>query len=135
MNNLTWKYVKKLKNKKAIENFENENKIKLPIDIIECVKKNNGGRPNKKTFDTENSKERVIKNLLSFNSDDLETVYSIFEVLNKEDNRLFPIASDPSGNYICYDLMNKKIVLWLHETNKVENISNDFSEFLDALYE
>lgn len=135
MNNLTWKYVKELENKNAVELFEDENDIKIPTDIVECIKINNGGRPNRKGFDTECSKGRVVKSLLSFNPEDLETIYTIFDVLKKEKSELIPIFSDPSGNYICYDTLNKEMVLWLHETNTTEKISNSFSEFLSSLYE
>lgn len=135
MNDLTWKYVKELKNENLIENFEIENLVKLPFNLVECIKKYNGGRPNRKIFDTEVSKERVFKSLLSYNHDDLETVYLASEVLKNEGQKLIPIASDPSGNYICYNPEKKYIELWLHETNTSEKISDDFDSFLNSLYE
>ena len=134
MSILKWKYVKKLKNNNVIKSFESDNSIKLPQDIISCMKENNGGRPDKKTFDTEETKGRVMKSLLSFNADDLETVYDINDILKKEKENLFPFASDPSGNYICYNTKDKDIVLWLHETNKIEKIADSFTSFINMLY-
>jgi len=134
MNNLTWKYVKPLKNNKAVECFEDDNGLKLPQDITSCIKQNNGGRPDKKVFDTEVSKGRLIKSLLSFNKDDLETVYDAIDILKIENINLVPIASDPGGNYICYNTIHQDIVLWLHETNTTEKISDSFTAFLKSLY-
>jgi hypothetical protein len=73
-----WKYVKPLVNKAAIEKFETKNKISLPADLKQCIKVNNGGRPDKNTFDTDKSKERVFKTLLSFNENDVEKYLQIF---------------------------------------------------------
>ncbi len=140
MSDLTWKYVKPLEDNDAVANFADKNGLKLPQDIISCIKQNNGGRPNKKMFDTEVSKGRLIKSLLSFNKRDLETIYDIFNMLKNENpvpianKNLVPIASDPGGNYICYNTINQNIVLWLHETNATENIADSFTAFLKALY-
>ncbi|WP_341302436.1 SMI1/KNR4 family protein [Lysinibacillus sp. FSL H8-0500] len=134
MNNLSWKYVKPLKNNKAVESFEADYGLKLPQDITSCIKQNNGGRPDKKAFDTEVSKGRVIKSLLSFNKEDLETVYDAIDTLKGEKSNLVPLASDPGGNYICFDTKQQDIVLWLHETNTTEKISSSFTAFLETLH-
>ena len=134
MNNLTWKYVKPLKNDNAVECFEADNSFKLPQDIISCIKQNNGGRPDKKVFDTEVSKGRVIKSLLSLNKDDLETIYDAIDILKSEKTNLVPVATDPGGNYICYNTIHQDIELWLHETNTTEKISDSFTAFLELLY-
>jgi len=133
MNNLSWKRVKPLINDKAIEIIESESGIKLPADIISCIKLYNGGRPDKDTFDTQSSQERLFKILLSFNESDVETVFKAIAVLKGEGLTLLPLASDPGGNYICYD-PNDGIVLWLHETNTTEKIADNFTDFLSRLY-
>jgi hypothetical protein len=133
MNNLVWKYVKPLKNDNSIQRFETHNNVRLPSDIIACIKQNNGGRPDKKVFDTETTNERVIKSLLSFNEDDLETVYDILDVVKTTKSSLIPVASDPFGNYVCYDSDAGEIVLWLHETDYIEKITDTFSSFLNKL--
>mgnify|MGYP000866863327 CR=1 FL=1 len=134
MNNLSWKFVKPLKDNKAVETFEADYGLKLPQDIIACIKQNNGGRPDKKVFDTTISKGRVIKSLLSFNKDDLDTVYDAMDILKGENSNLVPFASDPGGNYICFDTKQQDIVIWLHETNTTEKISGSFTAFLERLY-
>lgn len=130
MEDLIWKYIKPLKDKKSLNIIEEKFKFKIPIDLRECILKNNGGRPNRKVFDTDKSTERVMKTLLSYNENDLESIYKV----EKEENDLFPFAIDPSGNYICIDKENS-VILWNHETNTGEYVAKSFSDFLSKLYE
>jgi cell wall assembly regulator SMI1 len=134
---ITWKYVKPLSEANAIEDFEKKNNLSLPSDLKECIKANNGGRPSLNVFDTDDSKERVFKTLLSFNESDVENIYKYFPIINSQSNNLIPFASDPSGNYLC--LQNNKIVLFLHdnlpETERLEYVSDTFSSLLGKLHE
>lgn len=134
MNQLTWKYVKPLGTEQAIEQFESSYNVKLPLDLVAVFKQYNGGRPDKKGFNTSVKKERVLKTLLSFNEGDLETIYKAYDVLKPEDDKLIPFASDPAGNYICYQVTDESIVFWEHETNTKEKIADSFTEFLHGLY-
>ena len=133
MNNLSWQYIKQLKDTNAIAKLAATVGITLSEDVVSFLKQHNGGRPDKKCFDTNLSKERMIKSLLSFNEDDRGSAHAVVPALKKDKSGLFPFASDPGGNYICIDAAGK-IVFWLHETNEVEAISNSFTEFFLALY-
>lgn len=134
MEELKWKYIKPLKDEKSLDIIEEKFNFKIPIDLKECILKNNGGRPSRKVFDTDKSVERVIKTLLSYNENDIENIYRVLDIFKKEEIDLLPFAIDPSGNYICVDKENS-VVLWNHETNIVEYIAKSFSEFLNRLYE
>ena len=129
---LTWKYVKNLQDIKAIDNFEKEHSVSFPQDLKACIIKNNGGRPSKSILDTATEKGHVFKVLLSFNKEDRETIFTIYEVLQKEDSSLLPFASDPAGNFLC--IKDGKVVLYLHETGGVEKVANSFSELIEKLY-
>lgn len=118
--------------KKEVGDFEKEHSVTFPEDLKEYIIKYNGGRPSKSIFDTAKEKGHVFKLLLSFNRDDRETIFTTYEVLQKEDSSLLPFASDPSGNFLC--IKDGKVVLYLHETGKVEAVLNSFSEFLEKLY-
>jgi DNA-binding beta-propeller fold protein YncE len=132
MSDITWKYIKPLDSETLINDFERENGIIFPSDLKNCFVKNNGGRPSKNVFDTDCSKEKVFKTLLSFNKSDPENIYMVFSVFDKERNRLIPFASDPSGDLLC--LQNDNIVLYLHETGSIEKVADSFSELLSKLY-
>lgn len=132
MSDITWKYIKPLNSKTSINDFERENGIIFPSDLKKSFIKNNGGRPSKNIFDTDRSKEKVFKALLSFNKSDPENIYIVFSVLNKEKKGLVPFASEPSGDSLC--LQDNAIVLYLHETGDIEKVANSFSELLSKLY-
>ena len=51
MNEITWKYVKELKDTNAVDAFEKENKIEFPNDLKQVLLKYNGGRPSLKYYD------------------------------------------------------------------------------------
>lgn len=134
MSQIIWKYVKTLEEQNGIELFLDKYNIKLPNDILECLRVNNGGRPSLNAFDTDQSKERVFKALLSYNIEDKESIYNIYskEFSNKG---LFPIASDVAGNFICINLKSdNEIVLLEHESGRIEYMGNTFSDVLNRLY-
>lgn len=108
---------------------------KLPQSFLECIRKYNGGRPELNLFDTEFTKERAMKSLLSFNQEDRETVWKIIE-WNKEElrNRFAPFAIDNFGNLICFDKLNDNVVFLEHETLRQEKIADSFDDFLNGLY-
>ena len=118
---ITWKYVKKLDNSDSVSRFLKHYHIILPTGLIACLEQNNGGRPSEKDFNTNKGKGYVFKNLLSFNENDKESIYKFYPDLFRG-TALFPFALDSAGNIICYDVKNKKYVLWKHETDTIEVI-------------
>jgi len=130
---IKWKYVKPLSKMSAVEDFEKENDVSFPLDLKECIKSNNGGRPSCNVFDTAKSSDRVFKTLLSFNESDIENVYKFFPIIRSQSSDLTPFASDPFGNYLC--LKGNIIVLFLHETGQSEYVSDTFSDLLAKLHE
>lgn len=131
---MEWKYVKVVADKNVIEKFAGQKGVELPEELVDFIFCHNNGRPSVKLFDTDKTKERVMKKVLSYNNSDIETVYESFEVLKKENNNLYPIANDPFGNIICYNTSDHNIDLWLHESNTCEYIASSIDEFLHKLY-
>ena len=101
---MDWKRVKPLESEDLIEQFEQEVHFTFPEDFKACVKHYNGARPMRRLFDTDRSKDRVMKSLLSFNPGDREPVWKI-RAWNEgaAENRYVAIAIDPFGNLICFD--------------------------------
>lgn len=127
---MNWRYVKPTTIEK-IQAVEKEYSIQLPKDLKDLILQYNNGRPEKSSFMV-NGKERVFKKLLSYNREDNENIYPYIDILRKVDNDLFPIASDPGGNFIC--IIRSKIVYWNHEYQKYEFICDSISLFLNSLY-
>ena len=130
MNNINWKYVIPLENKEEIQEIEKKYNVLLPNDLKECIEKNNAGYPDKKIFDTEVSKEKIFKDLISYNREDEENIYQFEELFRMN---LIPFGLDPSGNVLCLN-DDKKVILYLHETQEKEFVTDNFSEFLNKLY-
>ena len=133
---MNWKYVKTLKSANLIDEFETLVCYELPKEFKECVLQYNGGRPECKGFDTDTNKGRELKSFLSFNKEDRETVWKIYE-WNKEElaNRYLAFAIDNFGNLICFDMRNDNVVFLNHEDLSAEHIAKTFTEFLELLYE
>ncbi len=121
MYNTTWKYVKPLQNKNAVADYLAKVGVELPAPLVTLLTLYNGGRPSSKDFYTVDGHEAVFKSLLSYNENDLETVYRIYPDVF-QGTQLYPIGSDPAGNFICYDINQKNYTLWNHETNSTETI-------------
>lgn len=134
MNNIIWKYVKYLNDEDVVDKFLKQNNLKIPTEVISCIEEHNGGRPSPNIFVTSTKKEYIFKSLLSYNTNDKETIYMCYPGIFQE-KELFPIASDPAGNFICIDLKdNNSIIFFEHESGKKEFIANDFVNFLNNLY-
>lgn len=119
---LSWKYDKPLNDPMAVKRFLDNYSVSLPDSLIEIMEKHNGGRPSDKAIITDTNQEYVFKAMLSYNEGEKETIYSIYPELFKETN-WFPFASDVAGNFICYNTLSKKYVLYNHETDKEEIIN------------
>lgn len=133
---MEWKYVKKLMSADLIADFESTAGYCFCDAFRNCVLLNNGGRPSKRCFDTDKAKGREIKSLLSFNKEDRETVWKIFEWSKTElANQFIPFAIDNFGNLICFDNINSKVVFLNHEDQSTECIADNFETFINELYD
>lgn len=133
---MEWKYVKPLSSVDCINEFESLVNYSFPTEFKNCVLHNNGGRPNKRVFDTDVQRERSLKTFLSFNKEDRETIWKILE-WNKTQllDNYIAFAIDNFGNLICFDKSKQRIVFYNLESDRVEQIANNFSEFMRGLYE
>ena len=133
---MEWKYVKTLLSAGCIDEFERLVRYTFPDEFKNCILCNNGGRPNKRVFDTNIQQERAIKSFLSFNKEDRETVWKIQD-WNKEElsGKYVAFAIDNFGNLVCFDISNNKIIFYNHENGNIVQIADNFAEFMERLYE
>ena len=116
-----WKYVKPLENNSTVKTFLERNEVELPNDLVKLLEKYNGGRPSNKVIITDTKMEYVFKSLMSFNSEDIGSIYNVYPELFG-DSSLFPFGSDAAGNFVCFDTKSQSFVLYNHETDKTEKI-------------
>lgn len=128
---MEWKYIKEIKDEKAIEKIEIIYNIRIPILLKQLIMQYNGGRPLYNIFDTIVSKEKVFKSLISYNKDDKDNIYLYEEIFDKG---LIPFANTEFGDIICLNNKTNEVELYLHELDKTEKICDSISEFFDKLY-
>lgn len=133
---MEWKYVKPLTSEELINEFECMVKYSLPNDFKACVMEHNGGRPERRAFDTDVSKERELKSFLSFNKEDKETIWKIHDWNHEElKDKYVAFAIDNFGNLICFDVCSNRIVFMNLDDMSIEGIADDFESFIRNLYD
>ena len=131
--NITWRFCHKLKDNSVLDKIELAYKFKIPEELKSIILKYNAGSPNKNTFDKPTT-GRTFSNLLSFNKDDDDNVYTMIKAIH--DNKkltILPFGSDGFGNAICVTKPGA-IVFWDHEQSLVKPIASSFEQFLSMLH-
>jgi cell wall assembly regulator SMI1 len=139
---------------KEIKEFEQKIEANLPDDYIQFLLKYNGVRFKQDSYDgmlkpysnIDGGAVRWFYTLAdSYNYNLLKTCYMYFNRIPKQ---LIPIAEDGGGNQICLAVRGEnygKVYFWDHDWESDEGeeptysnvylIANNFSEFLNKLYE
>lgn len=135
MANIEWDAVKPLKVGTEVDVLEVKYLYRLPADLKECIKENNGGMPFPYTFDLGKNKGLVFGGLLSFNEGDTDSFFDVVSRFETSDKGLtmFPFGVDPAGNLLC--VKDGEIVLYYAEMEEPIFISKTFTDFLNMLYE
>lgn len=129
---MEWKYVKSLKDKTTIECIENIHHIEITQNLKKTILEYNGGRPGKRCFDTKNSKEKVLKSLISYNKEDKGNIFIYDNILKKG---YIPFAITEFGDIICIKIKSGIIELYMHEQDEFEYICETLEIFFDRLYD
>ncbi|MCM3024406.1 SMI1/KNR4 family protein [Heyndrickxia ginsengihumi] len=137
---MKWVLTKPLENMQLLKEFEEKNSIQLPKCFIDVVMNNNYGRPRPNIFDTDQTKERIAKALLSFDKKHSENIWDTYYAVEKQlPADVYPFMIDQFGNYVCfyYDplLDTPSIIFFDLESQKVEKVADTFEQFLTVFYE
>nr|WP_320120063.1 SMI1/KNR4 family protein [uncultured Marinifilum sp.] len=115
-----------------VKRLEERLNFSFPIEYVEHILKNNGGRcePNIFSFNEEGKKtESCVDWFLAIYEGEYDNLETEFNALKLEEKRMptsfFPIAHDPGGNYICMDSEDGKIYFWNHEKEVDYSLNND----------
>lgn len=127
---MNWKYVKPTNINKVTE-IENTVGVTFPTDYKKALPNINSGKPSSSSFDCSNTKGCVIDYMI-----DVDQLKDYRDRYQK--HSLFPIATDPFGNIIGYEIAGNqlsRIIMWDHETHETQFVANNFSDFINMLYE
>lgn len=128
---MEWKYVKPLNDNSIIGYIEKTYNVEIPTYLKELITKYNGGRPEKRLFNTQNSKERVLQGLISFNKEDKSNIFIYEELLKKG---YIPFAITEFGDLVFINNENKSVGLYLHENETIEKICDKVELFFETLF-
>ena len=133
---LKWKYIKPLEDKKRINYIEKKCNFSIPEQLKEYIINYNGGIPSINVFDSLNTKENLFGALISYNKSDSFNIDIVLEIFynNYRNRDLLPFADDGCGNFICINIKTLEIVYFLHETEEIEFLSDNFNSFIECLY-
>lgn len=139
---MDWVCGEKLADPKIIEEIEMIIGYQYPSEYKTVVLQNDGGSPEWMIFDTSKTKERVFNNLISFEDGTLDGALEYVLSSGKKQWafsglkwRYVPFGDDPFGNMLCFDRENDHVVFFDHETRKIEEVADSFTEFIDSLYD
>jgi hypothetical protein len=140
---ITWDSTHGAVDMSQVNKIEEALGVNLPKDYIECARINNGGYPSKEAFDFGTRTEVVFNRLLSFHESKNNYIVSVFNGLRELlTDEIYPFASDPFGNYLCFDYSSggksAVIVFWDHELapeKAISKVCNTFTELLEKLYD
>ncbi len=127
--------------KEAIEAYEREFGVSLPLDYVWFLSQVNGGHPEKDSFvPTGSSPDNRwgVDNFYHLTGSG-ESTASLQRVTRNWREQLgadcIPIGSDGGGNQIFLDMAREAAVfLCIHDENfKIVKVASSFSEFLDLL--
>lgn len=128
-----WQYKINLKDKNVLGMLEEDKNILVPQELKKFIRENNAASPQKYKFDI-NGKTEVFGAVLNFNCDDNEGTSATFAIESVINNKLFPFAVDPFGNFICVDLDSGEIVFYEHETAKHKYVCKNLEALLLMLH-
>jgi hypothetical protein len=131
-----WKYVSALKDESLIDQVQIQYAFRIPDDLKDCIRKNNGGTPSPSTFDFGENKNKVFGGLLSFNEGEPDSIYDYAGMFREKGEigvKMLPFGIDPAGNLIC--VRDGKIVFYDHETDEVFPICDTFTDLLSMLHD
>ncbi|MFF3925915.1 SMI1/KNR4 family protein [Paenibacillus lactis] len=139
LSNLTWRFVKGKVSYEDIMRLEGHFQVRFPELYATTILSFHGGRPKPNRFDTEQSKGYVFKSLLPISHRYSSSMIEVYEWIgNRLPTGCIPFASDPTGNYICFNYAanprNPQVVLWNHETGQCEVAAPSFVQFMHGLY-
>ncbi len=88
------------------------------------------------SFKTIRGKEKVLRCLLSFDSDDKYYYILKFQKLESDlETKIVPFALLEFGDLLCFDRKTNNVVLYSSESDSIEMVANSFTDLLNKLSE
>lgn len=140
MSTILWKYARPL-SRETLEETQAKLGVLFPASYVDCVLRNNGGRPVPSCFDFPGRPGAVFHRLLPVGGDDTSGIQATLDALS---GRIpaghIPFAADPFGNYLCFRYPggnDAPVFFWDHEAPPnaaPAHVCDGFDALLRSLY-
>lgn len=118
-----------------VDNMEKELNIVLPEDYKSQIGPLNGGALRNTYISLPVLGKVPYSRNVALHKGARAGIYDLFPIFNGEKIRLFPFASVGNGDYFCFDLEAKNVVLYLHELQSTRYVCDSFTQLMERLIE
>ena len=130
---MEWLSIRKTLSYSEIEHLEKELKIKLPEDYKNLIGAINGGALKNAYITHPILGEVAYSRNVSLSRDARTNIFELIPIINHGDLRYFPFGSVGNGDYFCFDLQQKMIVLYVHERMETRDVCKTFTQLMNMI--
>ena len=116
-----------------VESLEKELKIHLPEDYKVQIGPINGGALRNTYIELPQLGIVPYSRNIALHKGARAGIYDLFPIFNCEAVVLFPFASVGNGDYFCFDLVSKTVVLYLPEIQSTHYVCKTFTELMNRI--
>lgn len=132
---MEWFSVRTPINRSDVDRLETQLKIILPEDYKSQIGPINGGALRNTYIKLPRLGEVPYSRNVSLHKGATAGIYDLLPIFNCEEITLFPFASVGNGDYFCFDLEAKNVVLYLHELQSTRYVCDSFTQLMERLIE
>lgn len=130
---MNWKSIRNPLTYDEIKEMAKSLNISLPEDYCKIIGEINGGALVSAYCNVPRLGSVPYSRNVSLSKNAKVNAMLLYEQL--KDLNLFPFGSVGNGDYFCFDLLKKQVVLYQHETGAVWPVCKNFEEFLSRISE
>lgn len=132
---MNWLSVRVPLSRYDIDILEKDLKITLPEDYKSQIGPLNGGALRDAYIKLPRLGKIPYSRNVSLHRGAKAGIYDLVGIFNGDSIKLFPFAGVGNGDYFCFDLDARAVVLYLHETQSTIYVCDSFTQLLDRLAE
>lgn len=117
-----------------IKNVEERISYKFPDDYRDYILSMGSLKPENNLFRTSKGIEKVLRCLFSYDVNDKNYIMKFQSFDSQFCNNVVPFALLEFGDLLCFDRDNNSVVVYNHELDNIDMLSNNFTDFLNMLY-
>ena len=130
---MEWLSIRKALSYSEIENLEKELKIKLPEDYKNLIGAINGGALKNAYISHPILGDIAYSRNISLNKEAKTNIFELLPTVNRKEQRYFPFGNVGNGDLFCFDLLENKVVLYVHEKMEMRDVCKTFTQLMNMI--